>query len=369
MTFIRKMLIKKSSLSSVACLIFALNYCMATGQAEDSAGSGFVPIPALYYTPETDLAAGGLFIYYWREAGTDQEATTSKPSELKPIVIFTRKNQLITSLTVNRRFAGERYSFFGRYRQYPDKYWGIGSDTRAAAEEDYSTDIASGELSWQKVLEGPMSGTELGPVFSFSKYDVTKFEADGLVADETRVARHAGIGLVLTRDTRDNLFAPQAGTFAQYRLIQNIGVGRSSRPWTGLSADVRNYFNFSAQQVLATRMYLKLQSGSVPFRELANLGGPDQMRGWYEGRFRDKAALSSEVEYRFPLIWRFRGALSGAVGNVGSNLATLVSTQFKYSAGAGIRFTVDDKERIAIRADYGASPESDGFYIQLNEAF
>lgn len=366
---------------------------VATG-AEGATGSGFVPIPALYYTPETDLAAGGLFIYYWRENDvgapadpfTDSSARSSgsvapktadaKPSELKPIVIFTRKDQLITSLTVNRRFAGERYSFFGRYRQYPDKYWGIGSNTLAAAEEDYSTDIASGELSWQKTLR-ELSGQEnsgnaeieLGPIVSLQKYDVTKFQPGGAVANEDLASRHAGAGIVLTVDSRDNLFAPQSGTFAQYRLVRNFGIARASSPWTAFNADIRHYFTFPAGHVLASRAYLQAQSGRVPFRDLANLGGPDQMRGWYEGRFRDKAALSSELEYRFPLLWRFRGALTGAVGSVGGNLKELLANRFKYSAGAGIRFTVDEKERIAIRADYGATPESDGLYIQLNEAF
>ncbi len=334
-----------------------------------AAKSGFVPIPALYYTPETAVAAGGLFIYFFRN---DDDPADAKPSQVKPLVILTEKKQLITSLLLSRRWNGgkDHASIFSRYRQYPDKFWGVGPRTTSAMEEDYAANIVMVEASWEHATS---FGWSVGPVVIQSAYQVTETAADGVVASGVLTgsdgARSGGLGMLLTRDSRDNLFAPVSGVFDSVRFIHYEHMNSSDRPFNEIQVDARRYLDVAEAQVFVLRLFAQGQIGDVPFRELASLGGPDRMRGYYEGRYRDKVAVIGEAEYRFPVWGRFRGAGFGSVGNVAKDLGQISKTPAKYSIGGGIRFVVDENERIAIRVDYGKTTESDGLYVQLNEAF
>lgn len=333
-----------------------------TAPAQQAPKSGFVPIPAFYYTPETELAAGGLLIYYFRN---EDDPVDAKPSQIKPLVITTEKKQLITSFLVSRRWnqGRDHASVFTRYRRYPDKIWATGPDSRKQTEEQYSADLVSIDALWERDTG---TGWSAGPVVNFSGYDITSKEDQGILADSDLAGRDrsrtAGVGVTLSRDTRDNLFAASSGAMDGLRLVR-------FNSFTDFQLDARRYVNLAGGQVVAARLSARLQEGEVPFRELASLGGPEQMRGFYEGRFRDKTALTSEVEYRFPLWWNFRGAAFASTGNVGGNFVSLFNSEFKSAWGGGVRFVVDQDERIAIRVDYGKTSESEGFYVQLNEAF
>ena len=53
---------------------------------------------------------------------------------------------------------------------------------------------------------------------------------------------------------------------------------------------------------------------NVPFTPLPGLGGQFRMRGYFDGRFRDQNALISQVEYRFPIVWRCGGVGFASAG-------------------------------------------------------
>ena len=363
LTFVVTLLLALGGLVALPCAGFA-----ATNPNKTK--SGMVAIPAIYYTPETTLAAGGLFVYYFRN---DDDPAEAKPSQIKPLAILTQKKQLITSLLLSRRWNGgdDHVSLFSRYRRYPDKIWGVGPRTTPKMAEDYASTIGMVEASWQHTTP---FGWSVGPIAIQSIYQVTESAAGGIVASGTLTgsegARSGGLGMLFTRDTRDNLFAPIAGAFDSLRLIHFEHMNSSSdRPYNEIELEARRYLDLAGAQVFVFRFFGQGQDGDVPFRELASLGGPDRMRGYYEGRFRDKVALMGEAEYRFPVWGRFRGAGFASAGNVAKALSKIGSTPAKYSVGGGIRFVVDEGERIAIRIDYGKTPESEGLYIQLNEAF
>jgi outer membrane protein assembly factor BamA len=368
--------------SSLICLSLFSLFPM-TARAADGKGpekSGIVPIPALYYTPETALAAGGLLIYYFRN---DDDPEGAKPSQIKPLVITTQKKQLITSLLLSRRWNGgkDHLSVFSRYRRYPDKIWGTGPDTTSSMEEDYSANLASVEVSWERALDidaaswltGWIDGWSAGPVAVYGGYKITKKEAGGLVADGDLTgaegSRTGGFGILMSRDTRDNLFAAAAGVFDSLRIVHVAHLDGDHRPYDEVQFEARRYFSVADSSVLVARLFAQGQDGDVPFRDLSSLGGPDRMRGYYEGRYRDKFALIGEGEYRFPVWWRLRGAVFASAGNVAGKMNDITSTPARYSVGGGVRAVVDERERIAIRVDYGKTPESEGLYVQLNEAF
>lgn len=93
------------------------------------------------------------------------------------------------------------------------------------------------------------------------------------------------------------------------------------------------------------------------------------MRGYPEGRYRDDIAVQGQLEYRFPIVWRFGGVVFGAAGQVASSIAEIDLSGLPLAGGIGLRFAVNPEENINIRIDLAFTREGPGFYVNLREAF
>ena len=94
------------------------------------------------------------------------------------------------------------------------------------------------------------------------------------------------------------------------------------------------------------------------------------MRGFYEGRYRDANLLTAQIEYRFPVIWRFGAVVFASAGEVASSVPGLFSGRLKVAAGTGIRFMFDRDNQVNVRADVAfASNGNYNGYINIVEAF
>jgi outer membrane translocation and assembly module TamA len=93
------------------------------------------------------------------------------------------------------------------------------------------------------------------------------------------------------------------------------------------------------------------------------------LRGYAANRYRDVHFLGAQVEYRFPLFWRFGANTFVGGGDVFSHPGQIDLSQLKYSVGAGLRFVITTAERINIRFDYAYGREGGTFYFNIAEAF
>jgi len=134
--------------------------------------------------------------------------------------------------------------------------------------------------------------------------------------------------------------------------------------------DLRWYKTIIKNQVFAMQLYNYVTQGNTPLRELASLGGSNNMRGFYQGRYRDTDMFTVISEYRVHIKGRFGACAFGGVGNVYHTFKDLVSSDLKYSYGAGLRFALLQKEKLNIRVDYGYSSRYNrGLYITVAECF
>ena len=97
------------------------------------------------------------------------------------------------------------------------------------------------------------------------------------------------------------------------------------------------------------------------------LGSDERMRGYYQGRYRDKNVLSTQLEYRRQLTWRHGIVAWVGAGTMGPSVDSLNDGRWLPTAGVGYRF--EFKPRVNIRLDYGIGKGSSGFYFQVGEAF
>jgi len=136
--------------------------------------------------------------------------------------------------------------------------------------------------------------------------------------------------------------------------------------------DIRGYREILESHVLAARCYINIMRGGPPFNMLSLLGQIGQynlMRGYYQGRSRDRDILVFQSEYRARVWWRFGIAAFAGVGDVASKADRFNLEDFKFSYGGGLRFLLNEKEKINIRFDVGFGREMSGFYFTIGEAF
>ncbi|MFZ3502981.1 BamA/TamA family outer membrane protein [Vibrio harveyi] len=248
----------------------------------------------------------------------------------------------------------------------PGYYWGIGSQ---AAENENNKVQYEGQrlqLSPKIAVEvAPNTYAKLGWQWqSFSKVD----GVDGdILPSEVADATSSGVLVGMEYDTRDFEPNPMRGQFLDIEWIANRDSLGSDEDYDNLVANYRVYQQWSDSTIIAMEVYSQSIFGDAPWFDYAQLGDDQRMRGYYQGQYRDKHQLSTQVEIRHTIAGRH-----GVVGWLGAgNIAPTYHDLFKSSwlptVGVGYRFAF--KARINVRVDLGVGKDSTGFYFQINEAF
>ncbi len=334
---------------------------------------GVVVLPVLFYMPETKLGGGvgGQFTY----RSAKDVAAKSRPSSLYFYLIYTQLKQFQAQFQPQLYFDNEKYLISGKldFSKFPDKYWGMGPDTPDDAEKDFTPRTYSVEMSFQKKI-WPAQNLYAGFQVKYENIKILSSE-EGFRVDRGTIPGEQGgtafgLGLILNRDTRDNVFYPTRGDYWQlggYVYPKALG---STSSFTSIKADFRHYIPLFGTHVLALQGLLQAMGGDPLFMSYTKLGGDTIMRGYYSGRYRDKVLAVVQAEYRLPLIWRFGLVGFGGLGDVAPSLGDIKFDALKYSVGFGIRFKIVRKEGTNLRVDFawGKSGNS-GFYFTANEAF
>ncbi len=331
--------------------------------------SGLV-LPIIFYSPETQAAGGIVGIYYFRLPGS---TSTSRTSNIKGDAIYTQLGQFFLQFQPQIYILNETYFIDADFSfiRFADKFWGIGNSTGWENEERYENEIVRVRLSMFRQLVPQLN---IGIQYHNETFTMLSIVPNGALATNPTISgregsRNTGIGLLFNYDSRDNPFSPTRGSFYQATLMNyNRGLGGNHDFWL-YTFDVRKFVALRTEEVLAVQGYFSFVSGDAPFQMLPRLGGSARMRGFYEGRFRDKQLLVIQSEYRRPLLWRFGMAVFLGVGSVSGRFDEIALKRLKVAYGIGIRFAITPEERVFARLDFGKAAGTYGFYIQVNEAF
>ncbi len=103
----------------------------------------------------------------------------------------------------------------------------------------------------------------------------------------------------------------------------------------------------------------------IPFTEMVTLGGPDDLRGFKPGRFRDASSLLATVEYRWPVWMWMDGTLFADYGGVlGPAFSNFSFSTLRPDVGIGFRMHTSDKFVLRIQAAWGFGDEG-GFRLVI----
>jgi hypothetical protein len=328
--------------------------------------SRIFPIPILYYTPETGIAGGAAALYLL------SDSASTRSSSITGDAIYTERKQVILEVDGDLYWQKETYRLLSSivFQRFPNKFFGIGNFTALSNEETYTPEsfIVQAVL-YRKIV----SRYNIGPMIRYESVTMREVSPSGQLASGSIVGskggKVSGMGLVANWDSRDNTFAAASGSFYQVTaMLYRHAIG-SDFQYSDILLDTRHFFEIIPRQVLAIQAAAEFMDGSVPFQRLVRFGGQNIIRGYFDGRYRDKNGVALQAEYRLPVWWRFGLVGFAGVAQVADQVDHFAVNRFWFAGGLGLRFLWNRKERISLRLDYGIGNNSSGTYITVTEAF
>jgi len=341
----------------------------ADGVIDFISGDRWSFIPAVTYSPETSLGLGMRAIKIFKHQN-DTISPILRPSSLPITFLYTLNRQTIITTELNLWMNDNRDYVNARVEltDYPFKFYGIGNDLSPQNEEFYSTRFAYFHFNYERLIA---RGLYLGPRYEFRIDDIYRKEVEGIL-DRGLVAgsdgqRLSGLGLVMNYDTRDNIFQPTGGSFHQLSWMTFQSYLGSNFTFNQYELDFRKYYRIWGRQVLALQSWWSFTSGNPPFQHVSLLGGSDLMRGYFEGRYRDRLGMAHQAEYRLPVYRNLGIVLFGSTGQVADRFSSYGIDRFRFGGGVGFRYRLNN-EGLNIRLDL-AYGDQKAFYFGMNEVF
>ena len=366
---LRRHILVLSTLAYSAPWVLVGGAPMLAEEVRDPCRASMYPVPVVFYTPETELGVG-VGVPSSRPDPTD--CINRKPDLLVPALIYTQRRQVIARVFAKQFFDDENFFIdaIGAFNRYPDKFYGTGDGTALEDEELFTEKYASFSGDFYRRIA---KDTYVGPALIRDEYQIVDTKADAMLAsgayDGSDTGTISGSGLRFLHNSRDNEFQPRRGAIGELGALSfqpSIGSDFNYRMY---HARWRSYSPLGPTDILAFEAVLDANVGEIPFRKLAQLGGQYLMRGFFLGRYRDKALAASQVEWRHDVTdaWSVVGFFGS--GKVAPAANELNQGRAITSAGFGGRYVLDPQSRINLRLDIAAGGDSRGIYFGAGEAF
>ncbi len=254
------------------------------------------------------------------------------------------------------------------FQSMPDKFWGIGYgyDSNDDNETSYKRLMSECKID---ALVRIVPGLYVGPLMELSYIKGSTAHEDMLYlwqGESMRTFSYA-LGAKICFDTRDNLTAPTRGV--NLSLVQRY-YGKwmaNTYPFSSTELTASMYVPAWRDCTLAMQYHTLLTYGDTPWGMLASMGGSYTMRGYYEGRYRDKGEMDFTLELRQRVYRRVGVVAWGGVGSVFPRLSEMTLRHLLPNYGVGFRW--EFKKNVNVRFDVGFGKGERGFVFNINEAF
>lgn len=331
----------------------------------------FFAAPFAGYSPETQFLFGVGGFTFFRTSNQEKDSLL-RPSSLRLAASYTQLRQVSVWLPFEIFFNENKFLLQGQlgYFNYPYFFHGFGRNTQNSDLERYTAAFPRLRIE----LLRKWKSMYFGPRYWFQSVDMLYTES-GRLLDQGNITgsdggSNSGLGFVFLMDNRKNIFRPVNAHYFAFETLHNHQNFGSDFQYNSYVINYRRYQGFyKDKHILAFEHYTKLNFGNVPFNQAALLGGSHRMRGYQEGRFRDRHMILNQLEYRSPLLGKIGFAVFGSAGWVLSDLNSIAMNQVLPSFGGGLRYEVNQKEGLRFRIDAAQGINSRGFYITVGEAF
>ena len=337
---------------------------------------GIVGAPYVKYAPETGWVGGLVALYYFDIAPEDSNGAT-RPSSVSGGVSYTQKHQFSMGIHYNLYPAQDVYHVEGEFdfKRIPFYFYGVG-DHNGTEPIDHYTPLWRGGNIWvtrnfERTPTG--EGFNAGIMAEVRSDEILSSDSGAIIqtgnVPGAKGGLSSGIGVTANYDTRDNIYSTYTGEYIAFNAMFYGHATGSAFSFSRWNLDVRKFFPVMNNNIIALQGLFTLANGTEPFYTMAGLGGEYNMRGYYQGRFRDNDMAVLQAEYRLPVWWRFGLVAFADAGEVAHTMGGFTMPGIHYTYGAGIRFTVIRKQRIGVCLDYGMASDAHELYLSIQEAF
>lgn len=270
--------------------------------------------------------------------------------------IYTPSNYVINSLL--------------ELQNMPESFFGIGYSTGPEQMAQYQ--------SFRLAIRGDVSRS-FGSVMQCGlKYDLqytTVSDVSGSILTAAVTGYEggfaAGLGPILTLDTRDDADYPLKGSFLSASILYFPALTDQNYRFSRSSLDIRQYINPFSDFVLAFQAFGEFTDGNTPFYALPRLAGKDRLRGFsHRSKYVDNNVVYSQIEIRKQLFWKIGAVAFAGAGNAMSSIDSNPAEHLKYVCGFGGRLGATSGTKMNFRLDVGFGSNGDvGVFMTAREAF
>ncbi len=319
-----------------------------------------------FYNATTSFAIGGgvSALYTWDK--TDSLLTKSSLSAIAKVGIKGSVSIEVTGVN-HMKHDRSRWNYWMKVAYTPMHYWGVGYDygvvddnkvdykqVRIQFRPDYTFRVA------KNFYMGFIAAVDYAHAYDFTNWERLDGQSSDVIA--------TGVGVVVDFDSRDVSFNAYRGQFLR---VEQLFYPKFMNKHYFNSTDVTfsTYHPLWKNAVLAMEYHsLFNYGGEVPWTMLALVASNNnRMRGYYEGRYRDKNIIEAQVEIRQRLPRRFGVVAFAGAANVFPAFDEINMRHTLPNYGVGARW--EFKQRVNIRLDLGFTKNKPGVVFSINEAF
>ena len=253
------------------------------------------------------------------------------------------------------------------FYSFPCKFWGMGYDM--GDDDSNKSDMKRWQARFKASFLFHMGDNlYLGPMVSYDYVIGRRIERPELLNGMDQHTWNIGAGFSAVYDTRDVLTYPHRGFYINLSQCFRPRFMGNDYAFSTTELQVDAYQRVWKGAILAEDFRTMLNFGNPSWGMMALLGNSNSMRGYYEGRYRDKHKMEAQVELR-QHIWK-RNSLTTWVGagTVFHKFSELRSRHILPNFGIGYRW--EFKKNVNVRLDYGFGKAGQtGFLFSINEAF
>lgn len=324
----------------------------------------FSVIGGPHYSSDVKLGLGIVAAGLYR---IDRKDLTIPPSNVSLFGDITTTGFWMLGIRGNTFFnSGKlRLDYTTYFFSFPSAYWGIGYDNGM-----YATAGSYKRLQSQvkiNLLFQLKPKFYLGPGFNFNYTRGESFSNLAMLNGENQQYISTGVGAILMYDSRDVIYNASRGIYARFEQFVYPTFFGNSKIFTQTELTFDAYHKLWKGATMAYDVYAQFSGGHAPWTMLPRLGGSYRMRGYYEGRYRDKQMVEIQAELRQHIYNRHGVVLWVGAGNVFPAFNKFNPAHTLPNWGVGYRW--EFKNKVNVRFDYGFGKGESSFLFSINEAF
>ncbi len=342
-----------------------INYFDDSNKPKKNKPFDFSVIGGPHYSSDTKFGIGLVAAGLYR---TNRRDTVTPPSDVAVYADATTSMFFKLGLrgTHIMPYDKARLQYDVNFSSVATKFWGIGYDNNVNDENESTYKYLNSQAEVSYVWRIAPS-LYIGPFASFDYINGRKFEKPWLWDGEDNRTFNVGLGVTFQFDNRDFLTNASKGMF--FRLDQRFNPRFLFNKYAFSLTELTFCYYHPAWKdaTVAWLMHSRLTYGNTPWGLLSTLGGSDNMRGYFEGRYRDKSEIDVCLELR-QHIWHRNGiAVWVGAGTVFPRFSDMRWSKVLPNYGIGYRW--EFKKRVNVRLDLGFGRHQTGFIFSINEAF